>query len=161
MGGLRRQRQGAGVALLCVVLALGPWGADARRKLHQSDESGETGDAATSSELTVKSPPPPAKPPAPGYPAHVDIPGTTLVVKMLDAYPQAVCNDGSPGGYYWSKGSDPSLWVVYLQGGASLRLKHPQARGLTLCRRTALWLAPPPTPRLLVHGPAHLPRAHE
>ena len=46
MVGPRRQRHGAGVALLCAVLALGPWGADARRKLHQSDESGETGDAA-------------------------------------------------------------------------------------------------------------------
>jgi hypothetical protein len=120
--GLRRQQQSArGLALLCAVLALGPWGADARRKLHQSDESGETGDAATSSEMSLKPSPPPSHPPTPPiqYPPHAEIPGTTLVVKMLDAYPEAVCNDGSPGGYYWSRGSDPSLWVVYLQGGAS------------------------------------------
>jgi hypothetical protein len=30
----------------------------------------------------------------------------------------AVCNDGSPGGYYFSAStSDSDLWVVYLQGG--------------------------------------------
>ena len=109
-------------ALLCVVLALA--GADARRKLRQSDESGETGDAAGSSELPAASPPPgpayhlPPAPPFEGYPPHVEAQGTNLVVKMLDAYPEAVCNDGTPGGYYWSKGTDPSLWVVYLQGGA-------------------------------------------
>ena len=117
---MRRGRQSAGLALLCALLALGPWAADARRKLHQSDESGETGDAATSSEMALKPSPPPSHPPTPPilYPPHVEVPGTTLVVKMLDAYPEAVCNDGTSGGYYWSKGSDPSLWVVYLQGGA-------------------------------------------
>ena len=116
----RSLRQSAGLALLCALLALGPWAADARRKLRQSDESGETGDAATSSEMALKPSPPPTHPPTPPiqYPPHVEVPGTTLVVKMLDAYPQAVCNDGSSGGYYWSRGSDPSLWVVYLQGGA-------------------------------------------
>ena len=106
---------------LCLLLALR--GVDARRKLRQSDESGETGDAApgVSSELTAGYPPP-ARPPVPPimYPPHVEVSGTSLVVKMLYDYPEAVCNDGTPGGYYWSKGTDPSLWVVYLQGGACL-----------------------------------------
>ena len=142
MVGPRRQRHGAGVALLCAVLALGPWGADARRKLHQSDESGETGDAVTSSEMTAKHPPPPARPPAPGYPPHEEIPGTTLVVKMLDAYPEAVCNDGTSGGYYFSRGNDPSLWVVYLQGGASqLAAAWPNSHCVSTPPRCADWQA--------------------
>jgi hypothetical protein len=94
---------------------------DARRSLHQSDETGETGDGADDANDGAIM--------APGvvhtvmqhpsdYPAQVTIPGTTLLLRTLKNYPQAVCNDGSPGGYYWSQGDDPSLWVVYLQGGA-------------------------------------------
>lgn len=41
---------------------------------------------------------------------------SALTLTKLDAYPGAVCNDGSAAGYYYSKGSDSSLWVVYLQG---------------------------------------------
>lgn len=49
------------------------------------------------------------------------VPGTSLALKWLSA-PSAVCNDGTPGGYYWSRGSDPGLWVIYLQGGVYGRL---------------------------------------
>jgi hypothetical protein len=41
-----------------------------------------------------------------------------LQLVSLAAYPQAVCNDGSPAGFYYSAGSDPNNWVVYLEGGA-------------------------------------------
>ena len=99
MGAAKRmQREGLqrrALALCCAVLALG--GASARRSLHQSDESGETGDAATSSELTIKPPPPPFRPPVPGFPAHAEIAGTTLNVRMLNNYPDAICNDGAWG----------------------------------------------------------------
>lgn len=33
---------------------------------------------------------------------------------------QAVCNDGSPGAFYFHKASDPAqanIWLVYLEGG--------------------------------------------
>ena len=42
---------------------------------------------------------------------------TTLELVSLQAFPDAVCNDGSPGGYYWSKGTNPDLWLLYLEGG--------------------------------------------
>ena len=58
---------------------------------------------------------------APAYvnPASTEeaIAGTTLDLRSLQNYPMAVCNDGTPGGYYWSPGTDSSLWIVYLQGG--------------------------------------------
>lgn len=41
-----------------------------------------------------------------------------LSIASLAAYPNAVCNDGSPAAYYYSQGTDPSLWLVYLEGGA-------------------------------------------
>ena len=43
--------------------------------------------------------------------------GTQLVIQSLSAHPAAICNDGSPGAYYYHAGSDPNLFVVYLQGG--------------------------------------------
>lgn len=42
----------------------------------------------------------------------------TLDLHSLTA-PTAVCNDGSPAGYYYSAGTNSQLWVVYLEGGAS------------------------------------------
>jgi Pectinacetylesterase len=30
----------------------------------------------------------------------------------------AVCNDGSPGAFYFNPGTDSNLWIVYLEGGA-------------------------------------------
>ena len=37
----------------------------------------------------------------------------------LSAYPGAVCNDGSPAGYYWSASSSGQTgkWLIYLMGG--------------------------------------------
>jgi hypothetical protein len=31
--------------------------------------------------------------------------------------PQAVCNDGTPANFYFRKGADPTLWLIYLEGG--------------------------------------------
>jgi hypothetical protein len=39
----------------------------------------------------------------------------------LEDYPDAVCNDGSPAGYFWQKATretSQDLWIIYLQGGA-------------------------------------------
>ncbi len=54
-----------------------------------------------------------------------------------------MCNDGSPGGYYFRKGADGStLWVVYLEGGMwcapFARAVRPRVRrdGGTCARRT-------------------------
>ena len=44
----------------------------------------------------------------------------TLSLKYFDTitYPNAVCNDGSNGGFYWLKSSSSSpYWLVHLQGG--------------------------------------------
>lgn len=41
----------------------------------------------------------------------------TLTLTSLQSYPSAVCNDGTPASYYFSPGSDPNLWVLYLEGG--------------------------------------------
>ena len=38
----------------------------------------------------------------------------------LDTYPQAVCNDGSPGGFFFTPATSPAkahLWVLFLEGG--------------------------------------------
>lgn len=99
-GGMRRRS----LALCCVVLALG--GADARRAggrgLRQSDESGETESNPAQTTDAASASPAASSPPvinyaAINYPPHLVIPGTTLNVRMLDNYPEAVCNDGSPG----------------------------------------------------------------
>mmetsp|Transcript_136884 Transcript_136884/g.381578 ORF Transcript_136884/g.381578 Transcript_136884/m.381578 type:complete len:423 (+) Transcript_136884:94-1362(+) len=38
--------------------------------------------------------------------------------QSLAAYPLAVCNDGTPAGYYWREGAkDSHTWLVYLAGG--------------------------------------------
>jgi hypothetical protein len=120
---MRRARCALLCAFVCAAALAG--GADARRSLRQSDETGETGDGADDADGGVMSPgvvhtveQHPSE-----YPAQVVVPGTTLKLRSLHDYPQAVCNDGSPGGYYWSQGSDPSLWVVYLQGGARARAR--------------------------------------
>jgi hypothetical protein len=44
----------------------------------------------------------------------------TFTYRSLDTktYPNAVCNDGSPAGYYLEAGSDPSTWVIMLEGGS-------------------------------------------
>lgn len=45
---------------------------------------------------------------------------TTYEWVGLDNYTDAVCNDGSPAGYYWSPSSMmgmPPTWLVYLAGG--------------------------------------------
>mmetsp|Transcript_26822 Transcript_26822/g.52856 ORF Transcript_26822/g.52856 Transcript_26822/m.52856 type:complete len:409 (-) Transcript_26822:517-1743(-) len=42
------------------------------------------------------------------------------LVSFADKDPQAVCNDGSPSGYYWSESTVSHMshiWVVWLQGG--------------------------------------------
>ena len=31
-------------------------------------------------------------------------------------YPEALCNDGTTGAYYWAPGTSDS-WIVFLQGG--------------------------------------------
>lgn len=38
-------------------------------------------------------------------------------LRYLGSHPLAVCNDGSPGAYYFYKGTDPSQWVFHQQGG--------------------------------------------
>eukprot|EP01065_Artemidia_motanka_P047358 TRINITY_DN740_c0_g1_i1.p1 TRINITY_DN740_c0_g1~~TRINITY_DN740_c0_g1_i1.p1 ORF type:complete len:389 (+),score=61.45 TRINITY_DN740_c0_g1_i1:57-1223(+) len=50
-------------------------------------------------------------------PARADL---SLVQFAPSRYPDAVCTDGSPGGYYWKRATSSSsshLWLVYLQGG--------------------------------------------
>lgn len=51
-----------------------------------------------------------------------------LHLVMLDGYESqnAVCMDGSPGGYYLSRGTDSSLWVVFLEGGC---VSSPEEKG--------------------------------
>jgi Pectinacetylesterase len=109
------------VLLLATVLALSPLGADASRQRHhrhvlQSDESGETGDVGPGASTSAGQGPPPF-PQTPPYPTMAPVSATELKLRMLKDYPQALCNDGTHGGYYWSQGTDPNLWVVYLQGG--------------------------------------------
>ena len=53
--------------------------------------------------------------PAPNYYAG----DQSLSLVSLQSYEGAVCNDGSPGAYYFSRGSNPNQWVLYLEGGAS------------------------------------------
>jgi hypothetical protein len=45
-----------------------------------------------------------------------------MALTMMDTqvYPTAVCNDGTPGGYYFSPFTDPAfenIWVIFLPGG--------------------------------------------
>lgn len=42
-------------------------------------------------------------------------PMTLQYVTKYDAL--ATCNDGTPTGFYYAPGTDPTLWLVYLQGG--------------------------------------------
>ena len=45
-------------------------------------------------------------------------PGTSMVLRSLAAYPDARCTDGSPAGYYWSRGQRASSdWIVLLEPG--------------------------------------------
>lgn len=41
-----------------------------------------------------------------------------LTLVTLGAYKEAVCNDGTPAAFYYSAGSDPNNWLLYLEGGA-------------------------------------------
>ena len=55
--------------------------------------------------------------------AAAPAPGTgpgesSLTMRSLASYDAlAVCNDGSPGAFYYAPGSDPTTWLVFLQGG--------------------------------------------
>ena len=42
--------------------------------------------------------------------------GTRCFRLALTLFPQAVCMDGSPAGFYWQAGSDTSTFVVYMEG---------------------------------------------
>lgn len=78
---------------------------------------------------SVSSPPPPPPPPqqlrpirvaTPAPPTSPDGPlslGFDLTFLSLTDHPTAVCNDGSPAAYYIHKGTDPTRWVVHMQGG--------------------------------------------
>ena len=60
---------------------------------------------------------------AAGAAAAAPAPGTgpgqdSLTMRSLASYDAlAVCNDGTPGAFYYSPGTDPTTWVVFLQGG--------------------------------------------
>merc|ERR1719433_9113 len=44
--------------------------------------------------------------------------GRRWQARFLEEYPLALCNDGSPAAYYYSKGAQGSnLWLVFLEGG--------------------------------------------
>ena len=51
------------------------------------------------------------------------VPQRTVLQRVLfdlEDYPFAVCNDGTPAGYYWrnsSREEGRNLWIIYLQGG--------------------------------------------
>lgn len=55
--------------------------------------------------------------------AHAPAPGSgpdagEMTKTSLAAYDSlAVCNDGSPGAFYYTEGSDPTTWLIYLEGG--------------------------------------------
>jgi len=43
---------------------------------------------------------------------------TAQTIFLLSAYPNAICNDGTPGAYYFRKSQDGSTkWLFYLEGG--------------------------------------------
>jgi hypothetical protein len=44
---------------------------------------------------------------------------STMNWVSLKEYPEALCNDGSAAGYYFSSGSNKAKWVIYLEGTAS------------------------------------------
>ena len=72
------------------------------------------------SSVRVQPPPPsPLPPPLPGR-AHTILEETVLGMNLtlLNA-PDAVCLDGSPGGFYYAPARTPTLdsWVIELQGG--------------------------------------------
>ena len=52
-------------------------------------------------------------------PAPSAAPGATaMTLHSVTTYDTAAtCNDGTPAGFYYAAGSDPTLWLVYLQGG--------------------------------------------
>jgi hypothetical protein len=52
--------------------------------------------------------------PAPG----TEPDASSMTLHYVTAYDDmATCNDGTSAGFYYAAGSDPSLWLVYLQGG--------------------------------------------
>jgi len=68
--------------------------------------------------------------------------------RFLEEYPLALCNDGSPGAYYYSKGAQGSdLWMVFLEGGmwcwdeASCRTGFHGTSSSTKFVRKPSWLA--------------------
>jgi hypothetical protein len=73
--------------------------------------SGSGGQAPTGGPPTAQ--PGPEPPPGSSLPA-------TFTYRGLDttAYPTALCNDGSPAGYYAEAGTDASTWVIMLDGGS-------------------------------------------
>ena len=79
-----------------------------------------------------------AQAPGPNYYAG----DQSLTLVSLAGYPGAVCNDGTPGAYYFSAGSNANQWVLYLEGGACAARA---ARGPPT--RAAPWR--PATPRTL------------
>eukprot|EP01104_Vermistella_antarctica_P010940 TRINITY_DN2976_c0_g1_i1.p1 TRINITY_DN2976_c0_g1~~TRINITY_DN2976_c0_g1_i1.p1 ORF type:complete len:479 (+),score=57.30 TRINITY_DN2976_c0_g1_i1:199-1437(+) len=43
---------------------------------------------------------------------------TSKLIKLdTTTFPDAVCNDGSPGAFYFRPGSNSSRWIIHLQGG--------------------------------------------
>lgn len=53
---------------------------------------------------------------------------SVLSLSLLTAYPGAVCNDGSPAGYYYRAGSDPNEFILYLEGGAGAERALPPSQ---------------------------------
>ena len=52
----------------------------------------------------------------------------------------AVCLDGTPGGYYISRGADPTKWIVFHQGGGwCSSLENCAARAGTKLGSSSFW----------------------
>jgi hypothetical protein len=73
------------------------------------------------------SPPPPPPPPPLGADTlfcargRDGEQGTNFALYHLYGYTDALCNDGSAGGFYYAPWTDPgkqNIWVVYLEGGS-------------------------------------------
>lgn len=61
--------------------------------------------------------------------ALVQLAALTLTL-LTDVDRDAVCNDGSPAGYYFAPGSGDgvNLWLIYLEGACGSRLRRRQPR---------------------------------